>query len=43
MEDIVLLLFFVCIYLGMVLVGKCLDKMLRKIFGRGIFPDGYFK
>lgn len=40
---VALLGLFIGIYLGMVFCGYVLDKLLRKIFKRGIFPEGYFK
>jgi hypothetical protein len=33
---------FFGIYGSMVVLGWLIDKWLRKSFGRGIFPKGYF-
>ena len=43
MDNLALLLLFVCCYIVVMFIGYCLDKMLRKIFGKGIFPAEYFK
>ena len=38
-----LIALFVGIYMGMMFCGYVLDKVLRKIFKRGIFPEKYFE
>lgn len=34
---------FVGLYGGMMLIGYVIDKVLRRVFNKGIFPEGYFK
>jgi hypothetical protein len=34
---------FFGMYLGVMFVGFVVDKLLRRVFKRGIFPEGYFK
>jgi|GEM_PF-3048714 len=34
---------FVGLYGGMMLIGYVIDKVLRRLFNKGIFPEGYFK
>lgn len=34
---------FVGLYGGMMLIGYVIDKVLRRMFNKGIFPEGYFK
>jgi|TARA_X000001382_G_C3095543_1_gene154946 hypothetical protein len=34
---------FVGLYGGLMLIGYVIDKVLRRLFNKGIFPEGYFK
>jgi len=34
---------FVGLYGGLMLIGFVVDKLLRRFFGKGIFPEGYFE
>lgn len=34
---------FIACYGTMMLVGWAVDKVLRRLIGKGIFPEGYFK
>jgi hypothetical protein len=34
---------FVGLYGGMMLIGYVIDKVLRRVFNKGIFPEEYFK
>lgn len=42
-EAFAFLALFVGLYGGMMLIGFVVDKLLRRVFKRGIFPEGYFK
>ena len=43
LDAIALVALFFGLYLGMMFIGYLVDKMLRRVFKRGIFPEGYFK
>jgi hypothetical protein len=34
---------FFVLYGGMCFIGFVVDKLLRRVFGFGIFPEGYFE
>jgi len=34
---------FVCMYGSFLAVSYVVDKLLRRFFKKGIFPEGYFK
>jgi hypothetical protein len=42
-EAFAFLALFVCLYGGLMGIGFVVDKLLRRLFGRGIFPKDYFK
>lgn len=42
-EAFVFVALFVGLYGGMMLIGYVIDKVLRRLFNKGIFPEGYFK
>jgi hypothetical protein len=42
-EAFAFLALFVCLYGGLMGIGFVVDKLLRRVFGRGIFPKDYFK
>lgn len=35
--------YFAAIYFVMIGIGWAVDRLLRKYFGKGIFPPGYFE
>lgn len=43
LNAIALVAFFFGLYLGFMFCGFVVDKLLRRVFGKGIFPEGYFK
>ena len=43
LNAIALVALFFGLYLGMMFCGFVADKLLRRVFKRGIFPEGYFK
>lgn len=42
-EALALIALFAGLYGGMMLIGYVIDKVLRRLFNKGIFPEGYFK
>ena len=42
-EAFVFLTMFIGIYGGFMLCAFVVDKLLRRFFNKGIFPEGYFK
>lgn len=42
-EAFAFLALFVGMYGGLMLIGFVVDKLLRQVFNRGIFPKDYFK
>ena len=42
-EAFVYLWVFVCMYGGFLAVSYVVDKLLRRFFKRGIWPEDYFK
>ena len=42
-EAFVFLTMFIGIYGGLMLCAFVVDKLLRRFFNKGIFPEGYFK
>lgn len=42
-EVFAFLALFVGLYGGMMVIGFVVDKLLRRFFGRGIWPKDYFK
>ncbi len=42
-EAFVFLFMFICMYGGFMLCAFVVDKLLRRFFNKGIFPEGYFK
>jgi hypothetical protein len=42
-EAFAFLALFVCLYGGLMAIGFVVDKLLRRVFGKGIFPKGYFE
>jgi hypothetical protein len=42
-EAFIFILMFFGLYGSMVGLGWLIDKLLRKTFGWGIFPEGYFE
>lgn len=43
LDAIALVALFFGLYLGMMFIGYLVDKLLRRLIGRGIFPEGYFE
>ena len=42
-EVFAFLFLFVTCYGTMIFAGYVVDKLLRRLFGKGIFPEGYFE
>jgi hypothetical protein len=42
-EVFAFLFLFIACYGTMVGIGFVIDKLLRRLFGKGIFPEGYFE
>lgn len=42
-EAFLFLAMFIGIYGSFMLCGFVVDKLLRRLFNKGIFPEGYFK
>ena len=42
-EVFAFLFLFVTCYGTMIFAGYVVDKLLRRFFGKGIFPEGYFE